>query len=59
MNHNTLGNYYQVNFALCQHHKWSITEIEDMYVWERDIYTKFLTDYLEEMKEKRRQAEAR
>lgn len=57
MNHNTLGNYYEVNFALTQHHKWSLTEIEDLVPWERDVYVKFLSDFIEEQKEKRRMAE--
>lgn len=56
MNHNTLGNYYETVFALAQHHKWSVSDIEDMIPFERDIYVKMLSDYLEELKEKRKQA---
>lgn len=59
MNHNTLGNYYETVFALAQHHKWQPSEIEDLIAFERDIYVKMLIDYLEELKEKRRQAENR
>jgi hypothetical protein len=29
-----------------QHHKWSITEIENMMPWERAIYTLMLEDWL-------------
>jgi len=50
--HNTLTNYYVLNFALMQHHKYSLTEIEDMIPWEREIYVKLLTDHLRKVKEK-------
>lgn len=35
-----------------QHHKYSLTEIENMIPWERDIYVNMLIQYLEEEKEK-------
>ena len=47
-----LGNYYQTNFALMQHHKYSLTELENMLPWERDIYVNMLIQYLEEENEK-------
>jgi hypothetical protein len=37
-----------------QHHKWSITEIENMMPWEREIYTNMLLQYLEEENMRRR-----
>lgn len=40
-----------------QHHKYSLTEIEEMIPWERDIYIKMLLEYLEDLKEKQRQAQ--
>jgi len=52
MNHNTLGNYLETVFSLAQHHKWQPSEIESLIPWERDIYIKKLTDYLEETKQK-------
>jgi len=52
MSHNTLENYYTTVFALAQHHKYSITEIEDLMPYERDIYVTLLMAYLEEEKEK-------
>lgn len=50
--HETLGNYYKTNFALMQHHKYSLTELENMIPWERDIYVNMLLQYLEEEREK-------
>ena len=40
-------NYYRNNFALMQHHKYSLTEIENMLPWEREIYIAMLVDYIE------------
>jgi hypothetical protein len=39
-------------FSLAQHHKYSITEIENLMPFERDIYVQLLLDYLEKEKEK-------
>lgn len=36
-----------------QHHKYSLTEIENMIPWERELYVKMLLDYIEEEKAKR------
>ena len=40
---------------MIQHHKWSLTEIEDMLPYERDIYVSLLNAYVEEENEKIRQ----
>ena len=36
-----------MNFGLMQHHKYSLTELENMIPWERDIYVGLLLNYLE------------
>ncbi len=51
-----LENYYKINFALVQYHKYSLTEIENMMPWERDIYVSLLQQHLEEEKLKQQQA---
>ncbi len=43
-----LESYFKLNFALMQHHKYSLTEIENMMPWERDIYLGLLNQYIEE-----------
>jgi len=48
MAHTNLESYYKVNFALIQHHKYSLTEIENMIPWEREIYISLLQQYIEE-----------
>ena len=55
MAHNNLSNYYRVIFALTQHHKWSITEIENLIPFERDLYVDMLLEYLKEEKERQEQ----
>ena len=35
-----------------QHHKYSLTELENMLPWERDIYVGMLIQYIEEENQK-------
>lgn len=35
-----------------QHHKYSLTELDNMLPWEREIYIKMLIDHLREEKER-------
>ena len=56
--HDNLGNYYKTNFALMQHHKYSLTELDNMIPWEREIYVTMLTKYLEEEKQRMEQQAA-
>ena len=56
MAHIDLESYYKLNFALMQHHKYSLTEIENMIPWEREIYLALLNQYIEEENLKAQQA---
>ena len=47
--------YFRLNFALIQYHKYSLTEIENMMPWERDVYVELLKQHLEEEKQKQEQ----
>jgi hypothetical protein len=47
--------YFRLNFALIQYHKYSLTEIENMMPWERDIYVELLKQHLKDEKEKQEQ----
>ena len=51
----SLENYFKLNFALMQYHKYSLTEIEIMMPWERDIYVGLLQQHLEEERLKAQQ----
>ena len=48
MSHEDLASYFKLNFALMQHHKYSLTELENMMPWEREIYVSLLQQYVEE-----------
>lgn len=48
MAHTSLESYYRTNFALIQHHKYSLTELENMIPWEREVYVSLLQKYIEE-----------
>jgi len=51
-----LMNLYEVNFALMQHHKYSLTELESMMPWERDVYVNMLIRHLREEEARQKQA---
>ena len=58
MAHETLESYFKLNFSLIQHHKYSLTEIENLMPWERDIYVAMLNQYIEEENLKAKQAQS-
>ena len=55
----SLVNHYKTNFALVQHHKYSLSELETMIPWEREVYIAMLAQYLKEEKEKIEQQKRR
>tara|TARA_X000000950_G_scaffold4807_1_gene4987 strand:- start:550 stop:723 length:174 start_codon:yes stop_codon:yes gene_type:complete len=55
MLHEDLVSYYKINFALMQHHKYSLSDIENMIPWEREIYISLLKNYIEEENLKQQQ----
>lgn len=48
MSHTDLASYFKTNFALIQHHKYNLTDLENMIPWEREIYVTLLHNYIEE-----------
>lgn len=52
LSHETLANFYKTNFAMMQYHKYSLTEIEEMIPFEREIYVAMLVQHLEEEKQR-------
>jgi hypothetical protein len=55
MAHMELESYFRINFALMQFHKYSLTEIENLIPWERDIYLALLQQHIEDEKLKQQQ----
>lgn len=41
-----------MNFALVQHHKYSLTELENMIPWERQLYIDLLDKHIRKEAEK-------
>lgn len=54
MAHMSLESYFRLNFALMQYHKYSLTEIENMMPWERDVYVVLLQNHIKEEEEKQK-----
>jgi hypothetical protein len=52
LSHESLYNFYKMNFALMQYHKYTLEDLENMIPFEREIYVAMLTQYLEEEKRK-------
>lgn len=46
LGHNSLENYYQTQFALVQHHKYTLTELENMIPYELEIYLSMLVEHM-------------
>ena len=40
---------------MMQHHKYSLTELENMIPWERDVYVNLLIQYIDEENERIKQ----
>ena len=55
--HDSLENMYKTNFALMQHHKYSLTELQNMMPWERDIYVNLLIAHINEVEQQRKQSQ--
>lgn len=46
--HEGLADYYRTNFILIHEYKYSLTELEGMLPWERDIYLGLLAQKVKE-----------
>jgi hypothetical protein len=46
LSHDTLSNYYTLNFSLMQFHEYSLTELDSMIPWEREIYVGMLVQHI-------------
>lgn len=47
MSNDSLINHYTLNFELMYHHSFSITELNNMFPYERAVYLELLNNYLE------------
>lgn len=44
---------------MVQHHNWSLTELEEMMPWEREIYVGLLLEFLEKEEEEMKRQQAK
>lgn len=54
--HDTLPNHYELNFNLMKHHNFSLSDIENMMPYERDVYVLLLMRWMQEEKERLQQS---
>ena len=59
LSHDSLANHYQTNFAMIQHHKWSLAELDTMIPFERQIYVSLLQQWIKEENERVRAQNAK
>tara|TARA_Y100001963_G_C6772525_1_gene445671 strand:+ start:2105 stop:2302 length:198 start_codon:yes stop_codon:yes gene_type:complete len=55
--HTSIDVMLETNFALLQHHKWSLSDVENMIPWEKDVYVNYLVKFLEKEKLEAQQAQ--
>ena len=48
MAHEDLANYFETNFAMMQFHNYSLTELESLLPWERQVYVSMLNSHIKE-----------
>ena len=57
LSHDSLYNYYETNFSLMQHHKYSLTELDNMIPFEREIYVNLLMQWIKEENDRQKEEE--
>lgn len=54
MGHDSLANVIKSNFNLLHHHKWSLSDVEQLIPWEKHIYIELLNEWVREQEDKAR-----
>jgi hypothetical protein len=54
INNDTLMNYYISNFTMAQFYHYSLSELDNMYPWEREVYMSLLNKHIQEENERRK-----
>jgi hypothetical protein len=52
LGHESLANYYKTNFEIIHRFNWSLTELESMIPWEREIYLSLLEQHIADENER-------
>ena len=56
MTNNDIVNYYQTIFVMKKHHSFLVTEIENMYPFERNVYYDMIRNEIEKSQQKQQQS---
>tara|TARA_Y100000310_G_C20615988_1_gene780657 strand:+ start:579 stop:755 length:177 start_codon:yes stop_codon:yes gene_type:complete len=51
--------YFTINFELMHNHNWSLSDIENMVPWERDIYLIKIEHWIKEENERNKEHQRR
>lgn len=46
---------FKINFNMMQHHQYSLSELENMLPWEREVYVKMLIEWVDKENERYKQ----
>jgi len=46
LGYDSLMNHYKTNFSLIQHHKYNLSDIENMMPWEKFLYVDLLKEHI-------------
>lgn len=52
--HTDIFQYYQTIFALAQHHKYHISELENLIPYERDVYFAMLIAHIKKIEDSKK-----
>jgi len=50
-------NHFETNFTLMEHHNYSLSDLENMMPWEREVYVTLLINYLKEKEQQERESQ--
>lgn len=54
LGYDSLMNFFNTNFSLMQHHKYSLSDIENMIPWEKFIYVDMLKQHIKNLEDQER-----
>ena len=52
LSHDNIENYYKTNSAIVYNNRFTLTELENMFPFEREIYVSLLVNHIEEENER-------
>ena len=51
LGYDSLMNFFRTNFSLMQHHKYNLSDIENMMVWEKFVYIDLLKAHIKQQED--------